>query len=258
LGTGGFGKVYKAKDPSLDRFVALKVPMLASSGEHRISRFLSEAKAAARLRHPNIVTTYESGKAGNQYYIATEYIKGELLSDRLERGSPSFSEAAQIVRKLALALQYAHRRGIIHRDLKPHNVMLDGDGEPQLIDFGLARRTDDDSHLTTDGALLGTPAYMSPEQARGEVSKVDTLSDQYSLGVILYYLLTGSTPHSGAPYVIVSKVAMGHYHPVRERTPEVDPTLEAIFQKAMMPDREDRYPSCGFFGDFSGNHRASC
>jgi serine/threonine protein kinase len=247
LGAGGFGKVYRAYDPQLERFVALKVPTFGPNQKTRIARFLAEAKAAARLKHANIVSTFESGKADKKHYIASEYIEGHLLSALAKRERYSVKDAAQIVRKLAEAVAYAHSQGIVHRDIKPHNVMVDSAGEPQLMDFGLAKRTDDSSNLTTDGALLGTPAYMSPEQARGELQLVNESSDQYSLGVVLYHLLTGATPSEGSPHIVISEVAKGEFHSVRDRDTTIDRTLDAICQKAMHPEQAQRYTDCNQF-----------
>lgn len=249
LGVGGFGKVYRAFDPQLERFVALKVPMFGPNQKKRITRFLNEAKAAARLKHAYIVSTLESGKADKRYYIATEFIQGELLSKKLKSSPPGVQESIEIICKLAEALAYAHSQGIIHRDLKPHNVIIDQDNNPQLMDFGLAKRLDDDSNFTCDGAVLGTPAYMAPEQARGELSKVNALSDQYSLGVVLYHMLTGGTPYSGSTHMLIAEVAKGEFHALRDVDPDIDSDLDAICQKAMAPDPADRYESCQEFHD---------
>ena len=172
LGRGGFGVVYRAYDSHLERFVALKIPTLGPNQKTKITRFLSEAKAAARLKHANIVSTFESGQVDNKYFIASEFIDGSLLSVLIKKKRPIIRESVLMVQKLAEALGYAHSQGIVHRDVKPHNVIIDTNGEPQLMDFGLAKRLDDSSNVTTDGTLLGTPAYMSPEQARGEIALV--------------------------------------------------------------------------------------
>lgn len=247
LGTGGFGKVFRAYDPKLERLVALKVPTFDKNSKRRLQRFLSEAKAAARLKHANIVSTFDSGIADNKYYIALEYIDGEMLSDRIARSPVPIRESVKMIRKLADALAYAHSRGVIHRDIKPENIILDENGEPQLMDFGLAKRADDDRNLTVDGSVLGTPLYMSPEQARGEISRVDEHSDQYSLGVVLFHLLSGETPCSGAFVYVISEVAKGHYYSARKRNSEIDRDLDAICAKAMSPSVEGRYASCSEF-----------
>ena len=144
LGEGGFGRVYRAYDPQLDRFVALKMPTFPISDRSRVKRFLAEAKAAAQLRHPNIVPTFDSGQAGDKLYIAAQFINGQPLNDRIKKGKITPRDAASWIAKIADAVHYAHEQGIVHRDIKPHNVMLDKKDEPQLMDFGLAKRVDEE------------------------------------------------------------------------------------------------------------------
>jgi serine/threonine protein kinase len=249
LGQGGFGRVYLAFDPQLERDVALKVLATAVNSQVRIQRFLTEAKAAARLKHPNIVPTFESGREDNRYYIASEFIEGKLLSDEGVRNSLDERTAVECIRKLATALAYAHENNVVHRDVKPQNIIVDTSGEPHLMDFGLARRTDEESSLTTDGAMLGTPAYMSPEQARGEFQKVGPASDQYSLAVVMYELLTGQTPFDGLPHLVVIQVAKGDVPPVQSLRPNISEDLAAICEKAMQKLPGDRYLSCLAFAE---------
>lgn len=249
LGAGGFGKVYKAFDPQLDRVVAIKVPSFSLSDLKNTERFLTEAKSAARLKHPNIVTTYEVGKSSQQYFIATEFIQGAPMNERIRRGLPDVREAALWVSQLAKACGYAHQKGIVHRDIKPHNIMIDHRGSPQLMDFGLAKRMDDETKATSDGTVLGTPAYMSPEQARGEISQLTAASDQYSLGVVLFQLLTGETPVSGSAYYVISQVAAGNSRTVRDVKPDLPEQLDLISRKAMSSDVESRYTTCQEFAD---------
>jgi hypothetical protein len=241
LGQGSFGRVYKAFDPQLDRYVALKVPTFGPEQTHKVQRFLAEAKAAAKLRHPNIVPTFDSGEVGGQYYIATQFVAGQPLSHRLEDDPPSFRQAAEWIRQLADALAYAHKEGIVHRDIKPDNIMLDEQGVPQIMDFGLAKRVNEDAAMTTDGSILGTPAYMPPEQARGELSKVGPASDQYSLGVVLYEMLTGQRPFSGPPHAVIVQVIGTEPPAPRSLLAEIPKDLEAICQKAMRKEIEGRY-----------------
>jgi serine/threonine protein kinase len=264
VGQGSFGTVYRAYDPVLEREVALKVPKNIGREREQFKRFLIEAKAAARLRHPNIVAVFEAGEADGVDYIATEFVSGEPLSRLLKRERPSFRQAAQWVRDLALGLEYAHGEGVIHRDIKPDNIMIGESQRPQLMDFGLAKVVAEaaPAHLlkpvtgagiqasgaTTDGTIMGTPAYMAPEQARGDVNAVGPHSDQYSLGVVLYELLTGQRPQIAKPAPGSSTLGSGEiFVHVTARPRQVDPkipkNLEAVCLKAMAKEPSDRYAS---------------
>ena len=192
LGGGGFGTVWKARDTKLDRLVAVKLPHRSRLGAEESELFFREARAAAQLHHPGIVSVFEVGRTDESIYIVSELIEGISLADWLKDGRLSAPEAAELCRELATALVHAHARGVIHRDLKPANIVLDANLRPHLTDFGLAQRELGEVTMTVDGQMVGTPAYMSPEQARGDAHECDARSDLYALGVILFELLTGA------------------------------------------------------------------
>ena len=197
LGVGGFGTVWKARDRELDRIVAVKIPRRGQLSSAEIEQFFREARSAAQLRHPNIVPVYEVGREGETLFIVSDFVRGVTLSDWLTGHRPGFREVALLSAIIANALEHAHEHGIVHRDLKPSNIMLDEVGQPHLMDFGLAKRATAEITMTVEGQILGTPAYMSPEQAAGEGHWTDRRSDIYSFGVILFELLTGELPFRG-------------------------------------------------------------
>jgi serine/threonine protein kinase len=245
LGAGAFGQVYLADDPVLDRPVALKVLRSdAPGGGKARERFLREAKAAAQLHHPNIVPVFDAGTDGAVYYLAAEYIQGRTLDDALRDHQQDWNWAADVCRPLGEALAYAHGLGIVHRDVKSSNVMIDDHGEVHLMDFGLARRLQSGEKLAKDGAILGTAAYMAPEQASSDFGPVGPCSDQYSLGIVLYELLCGEPPFSGPVAVVLHNCL--HTEPAAPHTvvPAVPRDLEAICLKAIAKRPEDRYDSC--------------
>jgi tRNA A-37 threonylcarbamoyl transferase component Bud32 len=250
LGAGAFGTVYRAYDPQLDREVALKVPNPGVMADaKRAERFLREAKAAANLRHPHIVPVFDTGKDGDTFYIASAFIAGQPLSDTIEEHGTDFARAARIVRELAEALAYAHGQGIVHRDVKPQNVMVDRHDRVHLMDFGLAARHDEESRLTADGTVLGTAAYMAPEQAAGQKGEAQPSFDQYAVGVVLYELLTGTVPFKGPVPVVIHSHLHAEPAPPRTLRPEVPRDLETICLRALSKRPEDRYPNCQELAD---------
>jgi eukaryotic-like serine/threonine-protein kinase len=248
LGGGGFGWVYLAYDPQLDRQVAIKVPRHdTGTTPAALERFAREGRAAAQLRHEGIISVLNVEDDGELPFIISEYVEGKPLSDRLsEEPRYTFREIAKLVAAIASAVDYAHSKGIIHRDIKPSNVIIATDGTPWLTDFGLAKReTMADSLLTSDRHILGTPAYMSPEQAWGKRGKVDRRTDIYSLGTILYELLTQEIPFRGEPKMVLRQLVEVEPRKPRSLNDEIPLDLETICQKAMEKDASKRYQTAG-------------
>jgi uncharacterized delta-60 repeat protein len=245
IGRGGMGVVFQARQISLDRIVALKV--IRGDGfllEEPVRRFQTEARAAARLQHPGIVQVHDVGSDGPYRFFSMEYVQGKTLSDVCNDGAVSAEQAARYLVSLAEAVNYAHEQGILHRDLKPSNVLVDTMGRLRIADFGLAKQLEESATETSMGRVLGTPGYMSPEQARGEPGLIDRRSDVYSLGAILYALLTGRPPfHGRSPIDTLVQVIHDPPCPPHERNPRVDRTLESICLKCLNKDPAARYSS---------------
>jgi len=245
IGAGGMGTVYLALDTKLNRHVALKVPHFTEEDDVAIARFHREAQVAASIEHPNICPVYDINEVEGIHYFTMPYIDGVSLAHQIDPEHPwSGVRAAALVRKLALAMAEMHQRSVVHRDLKPGNIMMRKNGEPVLLDFGLARDyTSVSKTFTTSGLITGTPAYMSPEQYEGDSSKVGPPSDLYSLGVILYQLATGRPPYSGDPLTIYGRILRSPPPAPSRLRPDLDEAFDALCLMAMARRPEDRFAS---------------
>jgi class 3 adenylate cyclase/tetratricopeptide (TPR) repeat protein/predicted Ser/Thr protein kinase len=245
LGKGGMGSVYLAFDPQMDRRVALKIPHFGAEQPETLERFYREARTAGRLQHPNICPVFDAGEAAGVHYLSMAYIDGVALSTQVKEFSRKPPrETASLVRTLALALEEAHQQGIIHRDLKPANIMMNRRGEPIVMDFGLAHVAATASAVQTQpGTIFGTPAYMAPEQAQGDIAALGPGCDIYSLGVVLYELLTGKVPFEGTLMEVLDRQV--HDEPARptQRRTDLDAHIEAICLKALAKEPSRRFLS---------------
>ncbi len=237
IGEGGMASVFLAVQKSLEREVALKVmsPMLASNAEFA-SRFLIEGKITAKLQHPNLVTVYDIGTHNGVYYLAAEYIPGGTLKERITEGGLTVAETLDVISDIAQGLDFAHQKGFVHRDVKPGNILYRNDGRVVLADFGIAKAMDGSNSSTVAGASIGTPDYMSPEQARGE--PVDGRSDLYSLGTMFYEILVGNPPYQAADPFTVALMHVTHPIPV---LPEPYEWLQPLIQGLMAKNPAERY-----------------
>ena len=247
LGEGGMAAVYKGYQPAMERFVAVKVlPRQMASSDEFLTRFRREAKLLAQLQHPHILPVFDYGEADGYPYIIMPFVHSGTLTELLTRGRLPLSEVRRIMIQLGEALGYAHARGMIHRDIKPSNVLIDEQGNCLLSDFGLARMADASAKLTTSGAIMGTPAYMSPEQGAG--SKVDHRSDIYSLGIVLYEMVTSRVPYvAETPIAVVFKHIQDPLPSARDFNPTLPESIELVLLKALAKRPEDRFQTAEEF-----------
>jgi serine/threonine protein kinase len=252
LGVGGMGTVYKARDPELNRVVAVKCPRFDGSPEEvarRVQRFQREARAAAQVSHPHVCPIYDVGEQDGQPYVVMGFVDGQSLADRLAQMGrfEDPEQAVALVREILEALKAVHAQGIIHRDLKPGNIMLDRSGRAILMDFGLARPEGEGETLTAEGAIIGTPAYMATEQVAGKSEDLGPWTDLYSLGVVLYQMLTGKLPFQGSPLSVLAKILYEQPTPPGQWRPDLHPSLQAIVLKAIARQPGQRFQNASQF-----------
>ena len=251
LGAGAMGEVYLADDPHIERRLAIKTVRLEGGRpqdiEDRKKRLLREARAAGRLLHPNVVTLFDTGEEGGLLFLAFEFVEGCDLASRLETGEPpTLREVLRITRQVAEALDYAHRQGIVHRDIKPSNILIDTGGHVKVADFGIAKVAGQNTELTIAGSVMGSPQYLSPEQIRGD--ELDGRSDVFSLGVVLYELLSGRRPFDGETITTLVYQIL-HKDPSISELRSVPLRLEQLLHHMLAKDREDRLATAGLVAE---------
>ena len=248
VGTGGMSSVFRAHDRLLERTVALKVlHSQYTDDEEYVERFRREARAAASLSHPNIATVIDRGEHEGRQFIVFEYVDGGSLKELIERrGAAPVATALELAMQIAKGLSFAHQQGLIHRDVKPQNVLMNGDGQAKVTDFGIARSLDVKHGMTQTGTVLGTSDYIAPEQAQGQ--RVDEHTDVYSLGVVLYEMLLNEVPFPGESFVAIAMRHINEEPPsIRDKRPDVPPRVEAAVHRAMAKDPEARFQTMGDF-----------